>query len=173
MAQTITALVSFGIPGLALYLFYQYGSDRLGFSFSQIGPVLSGFIAILFILVFGGLIFYALYKFNVPSQPASVSHGGELRNLVAQLEKDTNAHLSIQLKGSDQDQASLGKLFFLDTTAPTYATLIDKLCASKQQCIGCTKSATGDITVVSITKVGNIEPKCMDEGEPVYCCTSS
>ncbi|TPJ31090.1 MULTISPECIES: hypothetical protein [unclassified Mesorhizobium] len=173
MAQIVTALVSFGIPGLALYLFYQYGSDRLGFSFSQIGPVFSGLIAVLFILVFGGLIFYALYKFSAPSPPRSVSHSGELRNLVAQLEKDKNAHLSIQLQGSDQDQALLGKLFFLDTSAPTYAALIDKLCASKSQCMECKKSQNGDITVVSTTKVGNIEPKCLDEGQLVYCCTSS
>jgi hypothetical protein len=57
--RILKIVAALGVPGLALYVFYLL-MDRFGFKFETIGPTLAGVIAILFILVSGGIILYAL-----------------------------------------------------------------------------------------------------------------
>jgi len=59
--KIIRALVNLGVPGVALGIFYLLLKE-FGFEFSTIGASWSACIAILFILVVGGITFYALYR---------------------------------------------------------------------------------------------------------------
>jgi hypothetical protein len=59
--------IALGVPGLALYVFYLL-LDRFGFKFATIGATWAGVIALVFILVAGGVILYALRAWKPSAQ---------------------------------------------------------------------------------------------------------
>jgi hypothetical protein len=63
----IRALVSLGVPGVALGIFYLL-LRRFNFRLSEISPTLTAMIAVLFLLIVGGITFYALYRW-APERP--------------------------------------------------------------------------------------------------------
>lgn len=64
-SRIIKSLVVLGVPGVALGVFYLL-FKQFGFQFSTIGPTASAFIAILFILIIGGITFFALHRWTPP-----------------------------------------------------------------------------------------------------------
>ncbi len=167
MAEILKIIVSLGVPGLALWVLYLL-AKRWGFRTSEIPPVLSGIIFLVVVLVVGFLIYTALDRFTTPdgNNPPRVSHEGELQNLILQLSRDSNASVNLKLAGSSEEQSVLGKLYFENTNAPSYGALIEKMCLAQSQCIKCEEEAN----VVTVRKVGEIQPNCKDEGQAVFCC---
>lgn len=61
--KVIKSLIVLGIPGVSLGIFFLL-LDRLNFTFSEVPPLLSGAIAIVFILVVGGVTVFALHRWS-------------------------------------------------------------------------------------------------------------
>jgi hypothetical protein len=59
----IKTLITLGIPGVALGIFYLL-LRQFGFRFGEIGSIASATIAILFLLIVGGITFYALREWS-------------------------------------------------------------------------------------------------------------
>lgn len=78
-SRILRGLVTLGVPGVALGIFYLL-LRSFGFSFSAIGSEASAFIAILFLLIVGGITFYALHKW-APEQRLRESHQPNTRPL--------------------------------------------------------------------------------------------
>ena len=60
-AKIIKSLIVLGVPGVALGVFYLL-LKSFNFNFGEINGTLSALIAILFLLIVGGVTIYALYK---------------------------------------------------------------------------------------------------------------
>lgn len=56
-------MVALGVPGVAFGVFFLL-LRQFGFSFSTIGPVASAAIAILFLLIVGGVTFYTIHRWS-------------------------------------------------------------------------------------------------------------
>lgn len=159
-----------GIPALGLGVFFLLLQGGFGsFKFEPISSTMAAIVALAFLAVVAFIAYIALTRFDAPVAAPRVSHNGELLNLIAHLGKDPNAPILITLGGSSEDQNVLGKLYFDDTYAPTYVTLIEKMCAAKAECIKCDVQQQTQ-TIVSISKTGNIAPTCKTDGSAVYCC---
>jgi hypothetical protein len=157
-----------GITAFALLVMYfLYRLFR--FTFAQIPPVFSGVIALAVVLIAGFLIYTAMTKppVFIPTAPkvSSVSHKGELQNLVTHVQEDATSGFSINLLGSSADKASLSTLY-TTSTAEDYAGLMRKMC-NVNACIKCDFKDG----VMNISKVGDIKPICKDkDNETVNCC---
>jgi hypothetical protein len=76
-SRLLQILVVLGVPGAALGIFYLL-LKQFGFEFSKIGSTASAVIAILFLLLVGGVTFFALHRWapsngNNPNSPEDTS----------------------------------------------------------------------------------------------------
>ncbi|WP_265519228.1 hypothetical protein [Nitratireductor luteus] len=165
-----TILLFGGMPALGLLVFY--GLLRGGWGSFKFEPISSAWAAVI-ALAFLGLVGLALVLtylfFSAPTQVAGYSHSGELQNLISQLERDPNAPVVVKLNGTTEEKGALGQLYFDETNALTYTSMIEKMCSSKSECIKCDVEQQTQ-TIVSISKTGNIGPNCEVGGATVYCC---
>jgi hypothetical protein len=60
-SRILRTLVTIGVPGVALGVFYLL-LRGFGFKFSEITPTWAAIIAVIFLLIVGGITFYALYR---------------------------------------------------------------------------------------------------------------
>lgn len=58
-------LVTLGVPGVALGVFYLL-LKSFSFEFSQIPPIFSGVIVIVFLIIVGGITLFALFRWSPP-----------------------------------------------------------------------------------------------------------
>ena len=63
VTKFIRSLVALGVPGVALGIFYLL-LRTFNFQFSQISPLWTAAIAVLFLLIVGVITFYALHRWS-------------------------------------------------------------------------------------------------------------
>jgi hypothetical protein len=87
-SRLIRSLVSLGVPGVALGIFYLL-LRRFNFQFSTIDPFWAAIIAILFLILVAGIIFYTLHRWAPVRKDSGITEtdhqasvpGRELPNL--------------------------------------------------------------------------------------------
>ncbi|MBZ4220186.1 MAG: hypothetical protein LAC69_08430 [Chlorobium sp.] len=91
-SKIIKSLIVLGVPGVALGVFYLL-LKSFNFRFSEIGGTFSALIAILFLLIVGGIVFYALHQWapHLEKEP-----------VVGEIQKETSKYptkLTYEFKG--------------------------------------------------------------------------
>jgi hypothetical protein len=92
-SRILKIFVLLGVPGVALGVFYLL-LKQFGFEFSKIGSTASAFIAIIFLLIVGGITFFALHRWA----PATVQRiNGVDTQIAKRKNRDQNILSSIEM----------------------------------------------------------------------------
>lgn len=141
--KLLKGLIVLGVPGVALGVFYLL-LNRFNFQFEIISPALSALIAILFLLIAGGVTLFALHRWTPPRTTAPTAprdidaisetlsewtrHVYEVKTQWRQAMEQNKPWPGKHFKVVEQENALYSKvLAHLDASSPAEKRLLDAI----------------------------------------------
>ncbi|MDP2876244.1 MAG: hypothetical protein Q8O00_08675, partial [Holophaga sp.] len=116
----VKPLIALGVPGVSLGIFYLL-YHKFDFSFSQVPPILTGAIVIVFLLIIGLVTIFALHRFAPKAAISTTSQAEQLTTL------------------PQQEQASLLKIRDIETIKMAFSEIslvaLDNFIEDARSCI--------------------------------------